>query len=183
MKTFLSVLYKNFDVERVGTSTDVSELFGFTMSPAGLKVRLHPRERDTVARTAALESDPPVVQQGTRLAPHWVLVASNRTTCAVHGDVNWFRTASTQRWAERLAARNSSASGNQFRASLSCVARVLPWLRVCVHVSCCMAFGRRGHEDEWFALTQGYCLAASGLDPAPTVPARRHRSIRAAVAS
>jgi hypothetical protein len=35
MKTFLSMLYKNFDVERVGTSTDVSELFGFTMSLPG----------------------------------------------------------------------------------------------------------------------------------------------------
>ena len=43
MKTFLSMLYKNFDVERVGASKDVSELFGFTMSPAGLKVRLHSR--------------------------------------------------------------------------------------------------------------------------------------------
>ena len=43
MKTFLSMLYKNFDVERVGASKDVSELFGFTMSPAGLRVRLHSR--------------------------------------------------------------------------------------------------------------------------------------------
>ena len=49
MKTFLSMLYKNFDVERVGASTDVSELFGFTMSPAGLKVRLHPSEHSHVA--------------------------------------------------------------------------------------------------------------------------------------
>ena len=43
MKTLLSMLYKNFDVERVGASKDVSELFGFTMSPAGLRVRLHSR--------------------------------------------------------------------------------------------------------------------------------------------
>jgi cytochrome P450 len=43
MKTFLSMLYKNFDVERVGASKDVSELFGFTMSPAGLRLRLHSR--------------------------------------------------------------------------------------------------------------------------------------------
>jgi hypothetical protein len=42
MKTFLSMLYKNFDVD-VGASKDVSELFGFTMSPAGLRVRLHSR--------------------------------------------------------------------------------------------------------------------------------------------
>jgi cytochrome P450/nitrite reductase/ring-hydroxylating ferredoxin subunit len=48
MKTFLSMLYKNFDVERIGASTDVSELFGFTMSPAGLRVRLRPRQRDVV---------------------------------------------------------------------------------------------------------------------------------------
>ena len=44
MKTVLSTLYKNFDVERVGASGDVSELFGFTMSPANLKVRLRSRE-------------------------------------------------------------------------------------------------------------------------------------------
>ncbi len=43
MKTLLSTLYKNFDVERVGASGDVSELFGFTMSPANLKVRLRSR--------------------------------------------------------------------------------------------------------------------------------------------
>ena len=49
MKAFLSMLYKNFAVERVGASTDVSELFGFTMSPAGLKVRLYPRERAAAA--------------------------------------------------------------------------------------------------------------------------------------
>jgi len=49
MKTFLSMLYKNFDVERVGSSTDVSELFGFTMSPAGLRVRLHSRSQETAA--------------------------------------------------------------------------------------------------------------------------------------
>jgi cytochrome P450 len=48
MKTFLSMLYKSFDVERVGASADVSELFGFTMSPAGLRVRLHSRPRSVV---------------------------------------------------------------------------------------------------------------------------------------
>ncbi len=46
MKTLLSMLYKNFDVERTGSSTDVSELLGFTMSPAGLRVRLHTRPRE-----------------------------------------------------------------------------------------------------------------------------------------
>ncbi len=43
MKTLLSMLYKNFDVDRVGNSADVSELYGFTMSPAGLRVRLRSR--------------------------------------------------------------------------------------------------------------------------------------------
>lgn len=43
MKTLLSMLYKNFSVERVGLSSGVAERFGFTMSPAGLKVRLHSR--------------------------------------------------------------------------------------------------------------------------------------------
>ena len=43
MKALLSMLYKNFDVERVGRAEDVREQFGFTMSPAGLRVRLRPR--------------------------------------------------------------------------------------------------------------------------------------------
>jgi cytochrome P450/nitrite reductase/ring-hydroxylating ferredoxin subunit len=43
IKTLLSMLYKNFDVERAGASSDVKERFGFTMSPAGLRVRLNPR--------------------------------------------------------------------------------------------------------------------------------------------
>ncbi len=40
MNALLSMLYKNFDVERVGASSEVSELFGVTMSPKGLRVRL-----------------------------------------------------------------------------------------------------------------------------------------------
>jgi cytochrome P450 len=43
MKTLLSTMYKSFDVERAGRAEDVTELFGFTMSPAGLRVRLRPR--------------------------------------------------------------------------------------------------------------------------------------------
>src|SRR5208283_3151579 len=43
MKTLLSMLYKNFDVDRVGDSADVSELYGFTMSPTGLRARLRSR--------------------------------------------------------------------------------------------------------------------------------------------
>jgi cytochrome P450/nitrite reductase/ring-hydroxylating ferredoxin subunit len=43
MKTLLAMLTKSFDVERVGASADVSELFGFIMSPANLRVRMHAR--------------------------------------------------------------------------------------------------------------------------------------------
>jgi cytochrome P450/nitrite reductase/ring-hydroxylating ferredoxin subunit len=43
MKTLLSMMYKSFDVERVGRAEEVTELFGFTMSPAGLRVRLRAR--------------------------------------------------------------------------------------------------------------------------------------------
>ena len=50
MKTLLSMLYKNFDVDRVGASADVSELFrGLTMAPAGLSVRLCSRLREAAA--------------------------------------------------------------------------------------------------------------------------------------
>jgi cytochrome P450 len=48
MKTLLSMLYRNFDVDRVGDSAEVSELFGFAMSPIGLKVRLRFRPRELV---------------------------------------------------------------------------------------------------------------------------------------
>jgi cytochrome P450 len=43
MKLLLSMLYRNFDVERVGGAEGVREHFAFTMSPVGLKVRLHRR--------------------------------------------------------------------------------------------------------------------------------------------
>src|SRR5580704_11700271 len=50
MKTLHSMLYKNFDVDRVGASADVSELFrGLTMAPAGLRVRLRSRLREAAA--------------------------------------------------------------------------------------------------------------------------------------
>ncbi len=51
MKTLLSMLYKNFAVERVGASSEVTERFGFTMSPVGLKVRLYSRA-EAAAKTA-----------------------------------------------------------------------------------------------------------------------------------
>ena len=43
MKTLVSMLYKNFEIERIGARGSVSEEFGFTMSPAGLRVRLRRR--------------------------------------------------------------------------------------------------------------------------------------------
>lgn len=43
MKLVLSMLYRNFDVERVGGREDVQETFAFTMFPAGLNVRLRRR--------------------------------------------------------------------------------------------------------------------------------------------
>jgi hypothetical protein len=46
MKLLLSMLYKNFDVERVGGVEEVREHFAFTMSPVGLKVRLRRRSCD-----------------------------------------------------------------------------------------------------------------------------------------
>mgnify|MGYP003631551532 CR=1 FL=1 len=39
----LSVLYKNFEVERVGKSADVEEVFSFTMVPTNLRVKLRRR--------------------------------------------------------------------------------------------------------------------------------------------
>jgi cytochrome P450 len=43
MKVALAALYGTFDVEREGESTAVRERYAFTMSPAGLRVRLRPR--------------------------------------------------------------------------------------------------------------------------------------------
>jgi hypothetical protein len=46
MKLLLSMLYKNFELERVGGVDEVQEHFAFTMSPVGLKVRLRRRSMD-----------------------------------------------------------------------------------------------------------------------------------------
>ena len=43
MRMVLSMLYRNFEVERVGESADVVELFGFSMAPHGLTARFHLR--------------------------------------------------------------------------------------------------------------------------------------------
>jgi len=43
MKTLLSMLYENFEIERIGARDSVSEEFGFTMSPDGLRLRLRRR--------------------------------------------------------------------------------------------------------------------------------------------
>jgi cytochrome P450/nitrite reductase/ring-hydroxylating ferredoxin subunit len=46
MKTILSMLYKAFDIERVGRAEEVSERFGFTMGPVGLRVRVRARSAE-----------------------------------------------------------------------------------------------------------------------------------------
>ena len=43
INTLLSMLYKNFEVDRVGDGRQVQEEFGFTMSPVGLEVRMRRR--------------------------------------------------------------------------------------------------------------------------------------------
>jgi cytochrome P450 len=48
MKLLLSMLYRNFNVERVGGAEGVRENFAFGMSPVGLKVRSHRRSSDLV---------------------------------------------------------------------------------------------------------------------------------------
>jgi cytochrome P450/nitrite reductase/ring-hydroxylating ferredoxin subunit len=53
MKLLLSMLYKNFDVERVGSAEAVREHFAFTMAPVGLKVRLRRRSRPLAETGAA----------------------------------------------------------------------------------------------------------------------------------
>ncbi len=45
MKTLLSMMCKSFNVERAGRAKDVTERFGFTMSPEGLKARMRPRSQ------------------------------------------------------------------------------------------------------------------------------------------
>ena len=40
----ISTLLRNFEIERVGSSADVSEHFGFVMTPEGLRVRLQHRQ-------------------------------------------------------------------------------------------------------------------------------------------
>jgi hypothetical protein len=43
MNTIQALLCKNFDLERQGRAEDVKEVYGFVMSPGGLKVRLRSR--------------------------------------------------------------------------------------------------------------------------------------------
>ena len=43
IRMVLATLYRNFEVERVGESADVEEMMGFTMTPKGLRVKLHKR--------------------------------------------------------------------------------------------------------------------------------------------
>lgn len=44
MRVVLSMLYRHFEVERIGQASDVRELFTFTMTPVGLRVRLRRRK-------------------------------------------------------------------------------------------------------------------------------------------
>ena len=48
MKLLLSMLYRNFNVERVGGAEGVRENFAFAMSPVGLNVRLRRRSKSPV---------------------------------------------------------------------------------------------------------------------------------------
>ncbi len=43
MRVALATIYKSFDVERVGSTAEVTEVLAFTMAPRGLHVRLHRR--------------------------------------------------------------------------------------------------------------------------------------------
>src|SRR3984893_2692071 len=52
MKVLLSMLYRNFNVERAGGAEGVRENFAFSMSPVGLKVRLR-RRSSALAGTGA----------------------------------------------------------------------------------------------------------------------------------
>jgi cytochrome P450 len=53
MKLLLSMPYKKFDVERVGSAEAVREHFAFTMAPVGLKVRLRRRSKPLAETGAA----------------------------------------------------------------------------------------------------------------------------------
>ncbi|MGH6837529.1 MAG: cytochrome P450 [Methylocella sp.] len=53
MKLLLSMLYRNFSVERAGGAEDVQENFAIAMSPVGLKVRLR-RRFDALAGTGTI---------------------------------------------------------------------------------------------------------------------------------
>jgi hypothetical protein len=57
MKLALAALYRNFDVERIRRASDVRELFSFTMSPVGLRVRLRARRPGADVAAAAAVRD------------------------------------------------------------------------------------------------------------------------------
>jgi cytochrome P450/nitrite reductase/ring-hydroxylating ferredoxin subunit len=54
MKMVLSALYKNFEIERIGTAEDVRESFNFTVQPVGLAVKLHRRQAEATQPKAAV---------------------------------------------------------------------------------------------------------------------------------
>ncbi len=56
-QTVLATLFRSFEVERIGERGDVDEVFGFTMSPQGLKVRLHHRKAPSKPSQARVAVD------------------------------------------------------------------------------------------------------------------------------
>ena len=43
MQVVLAMLYRNFEVERVGRAEDVEEVYAFAVYPRGIRVKLHRR--------------------------------------------------------------------------------------------------------------------------------------------
>jgi cytochrome P450/nitrite reductase/ring-hydroxylating ferredoxin subunit len=54
MKLVLATIYQSFDFERVGRASDVREEMSFTMTPAGLQVKLKPRTKVAAPSRAAV---------------------------------------------------------------------------------------------------------------------------------
>jgi cytochrome P450 len=58
MKVVLATLYRTFNVERIGSSEDVHEIFSFTMKPSDLRVRLSTRSKRSRVDASDLVSAP-----------------------------------------------------------------------------------------------------------------------------
>ena len=79
ISTLLSMLYKNFEVERVGNSQEVHEQFGFTMSPVGLKVRM--RRRTTGAAEQANSARATAARPRASGRCHFIGIGAIRPPC------------------------------------------------------------------------------------------------------